>query len=74
MPITKRFNELQGLANIDVFFDERGLDSEFFNISEFPEPLQVGKNSFLIAGSERLKNFTELQIDIVDSAGNSIYH
>ena len=33
MPITKRFNELHGLADIDVFFDERGLDSEFFNIS-----------------------------------------
>ena len=74
MPITKRFNELQGLADIDVYFEEEGLNSNFFNITEFPDPLQVGKNSFLIAGSEKLLNFTELQIDIVDSAGNSIYH
>ena len=74
MPITKRFNELQGLADIDVYFEEDGLNSNFFNITEFPEPLQVGKNSFLIAGSDKLLNFTELKIDIVDSAGNSVYH
>ena len=40
MPITKRFNELQGLADIDVYFEEDGLNSNFFNITEFPEPLQ----------------------------------
>jgi len=54
MPITKRFNELQGLADIDVYFEEEGLNSNFFNITEFPDPLQVGKNSFLIAGLEKL--------------------
>jgi len=74
MPIIKRFNELQGLADVDVLFEEEGLNSNFFNITEFPDPLQVGKNSFLIAGSEKLLDFTELKIDILDSEGNSIYH
>ena len=74
MPILKRFNELQGLADVDVLFEEEGLNSNFFNITEFPDPLQVGKNSFLIAGSAKLLDFTELKIDIVDSEGNSIYH
>ena len=74
MAILKRFNRLQGLKDVDVFFDEEGLNSNFFNITEFPDPIQVGKNSFLIAGSEQLANFIELKIDVIDSEGNSIYH
>ena len=74
MPILKRFNELQGLADVDVLFEEEGLNSNFFNITEFPTPLQGGKNSFLIAGSAKLLDFTELKIDIIDSEGNSVYH
>ena len=74
MPITKRFNSLQNLQNVDVLFEESGLNSEFFNITEFPDPLQVGKNSFLMGGSEKLANFIELKMDIVDFEGNSIYH
>ena len=74
MPITKRHNSLQNLHKVDVLFEEEGLHSNFFNITEFPDPLQVGKNSFLIDGSPKLANFTELKIDIVDSAGISVYH
>ena len=74
MAILKRFNRLQGLRDVDVFFEEEGLNSNFFNITEFPDPLQVGKNSFLIGGSQQLANFIELKIDILDSEGNSIYH
>ena len=74
MPIIKRYNSLQNLQNIDVLFDETGLNSDFFNITEFPDPLQVGKNSFLIGGSEKLSNFIELKMDVVDFAGQSIYH
>ena len=74
MAILKRFNRLQGLRDVDVFFEEEGLNSNFFNITEFPEPLQMGKNSFLIGGSNQLANFIELKIDVIDSEGNSIYH
>ena len=74
MAILKRFNRLQGLRDVDVFFEEEGLNSNFFNITEFPDPLQVGKNSFLIGGSKQLANFIELKIDVIDSEGNSIYH
>ena len=74
MPIIKRFNSLENLQDIDILFEETGATSTFFNITEFPDPLQVGKNSFLIDGSAKLANFTELKIDIIDSAGQSIYH
>ncbi len=74
MPIIKRFNSLQDLRNVDVLFEETGATSEFFNITEFPDPLQVGKNSFLMGGSDKLANFIELKMDIVDFDGNSIYH
>ena len=74
MPIIKRFNSLQDLRNVDVLFEETGATSEFFNITEFPDPLQVGKNSFLMGGSDKLANFIELKMDIVDFEGNSIYH
>ena len=62
MPIIKRFNSLENLQDIDILFEETGATSTFFNITEFPDPLKVGKNSFLIDGSAKLANFTEVKI------------
>ena len=74
MPIIKRYNKILGLRDVDVLHEETGMFSEYFNITEFPDPLQMGKNSFLIGGSERLKKFTDIKIDILDADGGSIYH
>ena len=73
MAILKRINKFQGLKDIDVLVEESGITSQFFNIYEVPDALPQGRSSFLLAGSQFLKNNVELQIEILDSAGNTVY-
>ena len=73
MPIIKRINKYQGLRDIDVFINETGNQSEYFNVTGIPNEIPQGKSSFLIAGSPFLKNNIELKIEMIDSAGNTIY-
>jgi hypothetical protein len=47
--------------------------SRYFKISQLPEILTGGKNSFLINGSEELVITTDVKIEIIDSAGNTVY-
>ena len=72
MAAVKRFNKLLGLENIDVLVDDRET-SRFITITDMPQSLPQGKSSFLIEVSPYLKEGTELQIDFVDSKGQSIY-
>ena len=73
MPIVKRINKYQGLRDIDVFIEEKGLNSEYFNVTGVPSEVPQGKSSFLVGGSPFLKNNIELKIEMIDSAGNTIY-
>ena len=36
MAILKRINKYQGLKDIDVLVDEKGLTSQYFNITQIP--------------------------------------
>ena len=72
MAAVKRFNKLLGLENIDVLIDDRET-SRFITITDMPQSLPQGKSSFLIEVSPYLKEGTEIQIDFVDSKGQSIY-
>ena len=72
MSIVKRFNRLLGLEKIDVLVDEKD-KSRHIVITDIPESLPQGKSSFLIEVSPYMKTGIELQIDFIDSKGNSIY-
>ena len=72
MSIVKRFNKLLGLEKIDVLIDERDT-SRHIIITDMPESLPQGKSSFLIEVSPYMREGVELQIDFIDSKGNSIY-
>ena len=72
MAAVKRFNKLLGLENIDVLIDDRET-SRFITITDMPQSLPQGKSAFLIEVSPYLKEGTELQIDFIDSNGQSIY-
>ena len=72
MSIVKRFNKLLGLEKIDVLVDERDT-SRHIIITDMPESLPQGKSSFLIEVSPYMREGVELQIDFIDSKGNSIY-
>ena len=72
MSIVKRFNRLLGLEKIDVLVDEKD-KSRHIIVSDMPESLPQGKSSFLIEVSPYMRKGIELQIDFIDSKGNSIY-
>ena len=65
--------EFQGLQNFDVFVDVRNDDNQYFYVSDFPDELTLGNSSFLIQGSEFLKNDVELKIEVLDSSGKVIF-
>ena len=73
MAILKRINKYQGLKDIDVLKEESGLSSQYFNIYDVPTNIPQGRSSFLLAGSPYLKNFVELKVEILDSAGQTVY-
>ena len=69
--LSKAENTFQGLQNFDVLIDTT--DNQFFNVSDFPEEVTLGNSSFLIEGSDLLRNDVELKIEILDSAQNVIF-
>ena len=62
---------LQNLQDIDVFENEEGITSKYFNITDIPLELPMGKSSMLIMGSKFLKNDIVLKLELVDSLGNA---
>ena len=82
MAIKRRQNKLQDLAASGIItnrisgsipFEYSGPNSPLFTISEIPNPAPQGKSSFLIAGTELLKNSVEVKIELIDSEGGVIY-
>lgn len=71
--LRKGKNPYQGLKDFDVLIDVRNDNNQYFNISDFPEELTLGNSSFLIEGSDLLKNNVELKIEILDSSNNVIF-
>ena len=82
MAIKRRRNKLQDLVASGIVvnnvsgsipFQYSGPESPLFTISEIPNPVPQGKSSFLIAGTELLKNRIEVKVEIIDSEGGVIY-
>ena len=71
--LRKGRNTFQGLRNFDVLVDVKSFDNQYFNISDFPDELSLGNSSFLIEGSELLRDNIELKIEILDSSNNVIF-
>mgnify|MGYP001342289456 CR=1 FL=1 len=71
--LRKGRNTFEGLKNFDVLVDVRNDDNQYFNVSDFPDELTLGNSSFLIEGSELLKDNIELKIEILDSSDNVIF-
>jgi len=73
MSIVKKFNPLKNLNQLDMLVDDFN-ESRHFILTDLPESLPQGRSSFLIETGPFLKEGIELQIDFVDSEGNSIYY
>ena len=67
------------LERFDVFLEEEAslgplVVSQYFNISRFPTVLPGGNSYFEIEGSKLLKPEVELKTELLDSAGQPIFH
>lgn len=74
MPITPKTLEYKGLNRYDVYVEDRSDVSEYFQVSNLPPQFGGGRNSFLLNGSRYLRDRSDIQIEILDFAGNPIYH
>ena len=67
-------NEYQGLQDFDVLIEDNNRDSDYFNVTEFPETIPGGKSFFKIAGVEGLlRPESEIKVEILDLNGEVIY-
>jgi len=74
MGVIRRYNKYIGLDKIEVLIDEKTTNSEYFNVTEFPDSISQGRSSFLIGGSPFLKPEVEVKVEIINNAnGKTIY-
>ena len=71
----QRKNPYLGLNEVPVLISDTTQYSEYFKVSDVPQELTSGKNSFKIYGNTSLlKNNTEILVEVTDSNGVPIYH
>lgn len=73
MPKTRKTIQLKNLAKYDVLIEDGSSNSTYFQVTNLPSSFTGGRNSFLIAGSSALKSASSIQIEILDSAGITIF-
>ena len=76
MALELKVKSKQNLKNLKVSIEDKSdLSPEYFSIVEFPEFLGEGKSLITLRGNrETLQDNTEIQIEILDQAGNPIYY
>lgn len=62
-----------GLLSRKVDIEDTQASSKYFAVSEFNPVFSAGKNAFSFNGSAFLKDKSEIQIECLDSQGNSLY-
>ena len=63
----------QGLSQIQTLISEEAAVSKYFNITDVPNELPMGKSSMLIMGSKFLKDNVVIKMELIDNAGTPIY-
>ena len=48
--------------------------STYFNITDIPSYLGTGKNTIRLLGSSLLRRNSQIEIEVIDAIGNTIYH
>jgi len=68
-----KYSQVRNLAKYQVWITDTDPASRYFKLTQFPEILTAGKNSFLINGSDELMPNTEVLVELVDSAGQLVF-
>jgi hypothetical protein len=67
-------NQYQGLQDFDVLIEDRKPNSDYFQVTEFPETIPGGKSFFKIsAAAGLLRPESEIRVEILDESGQVIY-
>ena len=61
----------QNLELVDVLIEDT--TNEYFNVIELPTTFTQGRSAFKIFGSRFLKRGVPLKMEIIDSAGSTVY-
>ena len=69
----KRYLQFRNLAQYRTYIQDTEPNSRFFRLAQLSDKLTLGKNAFLINGSPELEPTTEVLIEIIDSAGNTVF-
>jgi hypothetical protein len=62
------------LEELPILINDTNVNSTYFGVNNFPSILTAGKSYFLIGGSNFLKPGTDVQIEVLDANGNTIYY
>jgi hypothetical protein len=73
MPKTKKQLFPKNLLEYEVYIEDTSANSDYFRITNLPQLFTGGRNSFLIDGSEFLRDASKIEIEIIESKGNTIY-
>jgi hypothetical protein len=73
MPKIRKTLQPKNLAKYDVYIEDRTPTSDYFNVTNLPQVFTGGRNSFLIGGSQYLKNSSNILVEILDANGKPIY-
>lgn len=65
--------QILNLQKYRVFFNDTSPTSDVFKISQLNDTLTIGKNAFLINGSEILEPSTQVLVELIDINGNTIF-
>ena len=64
----------KNLAKYAVYISDTAPTSDYFRVTNLPQSMTGGRNSFLIGGSPYLQRGTSIQIEILDVEGNPIFY
>jgi methyl-accepting chemotaxis protein len=73
MTTVRKTTSNQNLNAYRVWIEDNEPNSKYFRVSNVPEVLTGGKNSFLIVGNRNLIETSQVLIEILDSDGNAVF-
>lgn len=73
MPRTRKTLFKQNLNRVPVLIEDSSQESVYFSIKQLNSYFTGGRNAFLITGTGLLEPNTNIQIEVLDVNGNSVY-
>lgn len=70
----QRSTQKRNLSQFNVLIEDNSrLSPEFFNISQLEDEFSIGKNAFLIRGTEKLRSGSDVIVEVLDVNGDVIF-